>query len=75
MAVIAPPRRRATAVARNEDCRLKLHPFVELTVDQTFLSAVEAFEVFADPRLADIDTINSDLDAAVIAEKVRRLSP
>ncbi len=74
-AVIAPARRGTVAVARDGNGRLKLHPFVELAVDQAFLSAVEAHKVFADPRLADIHTVDANLDRAVIGEQVCCFAP
>src|SRR5690606_32689435 len=74
-AVVAPPRRRAPAVLRDEDRRLQRQPFVELAVDQAFLAAVKTLEIFADPLLADVDAVEADLDGAVVGEQVRRLAP
>jgi hypothetical protein len=73
--VIAPARRGAATVSRNEDRRLQRQPFVELAVNQTFLSAVKSLEVFADPRLADVDSVGANLDRAVIGEQVCSLAP
>src|SRR5690606_33963232 len=56
-AVIAPAGGGRHAVIGDGDRGLKRHPLVELAVDQAFLAAVEALEVFADAILAGIDPI------------------
>jgi hypothetical protein len=74
-ALVAPARRGAAAVARNEDRRLQRHPLVELAVNQAFLAAVEALEILPDARLAGINAVDADLDRPVIGKQVRSLAP
>src|SRR5690606_40478644 len=74
-AVIAPTGGGAHTVAGDRNRRLQRHPFVQLAVDQPFLSTVQALQVFANALLADVDSVAAELDRPVIDKQIGRLAP
>src|SRR5690606_14145762 len=71
----APARFRGLAVGRDRDHRHELHVLVELALRQARAAVADRVEVFAHALLADVDTVEADLDRAVLREEVRDLVP